>query len=63
MGGHLQDIVAETWDAAQKAIEYLKRNRAGRATFLPLDSLRPARPIQLPVLPALSAWASGPGVI
>lgn len=48
MGNHLQDIVAETWEAAQNAIQYLKRNRAGRATFLPLDSLRPARPIQVP---------------
>ncbi len=48
MGNHLQDIVAETWQAAQSAIEYLKRNRAGRATFLPLDSLRPTRPIQSP---------------
>jgi len=48
MGNHLQDVVTETWESAQRAIEYLKRNRAGRATFLPLDSLRPARPIRPP---------------
>lgn len=48
LGNHIQDIVAESWDEAQKAIDYLKRNRAGRATFLPLDSLRPARPLDAP---------------
>ncbi len=48
LGNHIQDIVAESWDEAQKAIDYLKRNRAGRATFLPLDSLRPARPLNAP---------------
>ncbi len=29
LGNHIQDIVAESWDEAQKAIDYLKRNRAG----------------------------------
>jgi chromosome segregation protein len=44
LGAHLQDVVAESWGSAQAAIEYLKKNRAGRATFLPLDDLRPAPP-------------------
>jgi chromosome segregation protein len=40
LGGHLQDVVVESWDAAEAAIGFLKQNGAGRATFLPLDSLR-----------------------
>ncbi len=48
LGAHLQDVVAESWGHAQAAIEYLKKNRAGRATFLPLDDLRPAPPVRAP---------------
>lgn len=40
MGRAAQNIVIETADAAKKAISYLKRTNAGRATFLPLDSVR-----------------------
>ncbi|MBI2864248.1 MAG: AAA family ATPase [Chloroflexi bacterium] len=40
LGGHLQDIVVEKWAHAEEAIEFLKRTRGGRATFLPLDSVR-----------------------
>jgi chromosome segregation protein len=43
LGGHLQDIIVRTWADAQTAIDYLKRARAGRATFQPLDSLRSSR--------------------
>jgi chromosome segregation protein len=43
LGGHLQDIIVRTWADAQTAIDYLKRAHAGRATFQPLDSLRPSR--------------------
>ncbi|HZT43257.1 MAG TPA: chromosome segregation protein SMC [Chthonomonadaceae bacterium] len=42
LGGSLQDIVTETEVEAKAGIEWLKRNRAGRATFLPLPLLRPA---------------------
>ncbi|HEY3109192.1 MAG TPA: AAA family ATPase [Chloroflexota bacterium] len=41
LGSHLQDIVVERWEHAEAAIELLKRTRAGRATFLPLDTVRP----------------------
>ena len=41
LGSRLQDIVVERWQDAEAAIEYLKRVRGGRATFLPLDTLRP----------------------
>ncbi|MCX6377989.1 MAG: chromosome segregation protein SMC [Armatimonadetes bacterium] len=40
LGGSLQDIVTETEAEAKAAIEWLKTNRAGRATFLPLPLLR-----------------------
>ena len=43
LGGRLQQIVVDRWDAAEAAIAELKRANAGRATFLPLDTLRPAR--------------------
>ncbi len=48
LGGQLQDIVAERWDDAQAAIEWLKRQRAGRATFLPLDTLDPPAVLETP---------------
>jgi chromosome segregation protein len=43
LGGAAQDIVVETARDAQSAIEYLKRGRFGRATFLPLDRVQPRR--------------------
>jgi chromosome segregation protein len=45
LGARLQNVVVETWDDAVAAIEYLKRERGGRATFLPLDTLRPRQPL------------------
>lgn len=41
LGSGAQDIVVETAQGAQRCIEYLKERRAGRATFLPLDRIRP----------------------
>ena len=41
LGSILQNIVVEDNKVGQKAIEYLKRNNAGRATFLPLDLVDP----------------------
>ena len=38
--GSLDSIVVETVDAAQKCIEYLKKENCGRATFICLDKLR-----------------------
>ena len=40
LGGSLQDIVTQTEAEAKAGIEWLKQNRAGRATFLPLPLLR-----------------------
>ncbi len=41
LGGALQDIVTEREQDAQAAIRMLKESRSGRATFLPLDLLKP----------------------
>jgi chromosome segregation protein len=43
LGGHLQELVVESWSHAEEAIAYLRAERAGRATFLPLDTVRPTR--------------------
>jgi len=40
LGQQAQNIVAETMEASRGAIEFLKRERRGRATFLPLDDIR-----------------------
>ena len=40
LGGSIQNIVVEDDETAQKAISYLKENKAGRLTFLPVSSIR-----------------------
>jgi chromosome segregation protein len=40
LGASVQNIVTEDENTAKLAIEYLKRERAGRATFLPLTSVK-----------------------
>ncbi len=40
LGARLQNIVVARWQDAEDAIAELKRSDAGRATFLPLDTLR-----------------------
>ena len=41
LGGSLQNIVTRDTDTAKAAIEFLKRDRLGRVTFLPLSSITP----------------------
>lgn len=41
LGGSLQSIVTQDEHAAKQAITYLKRQRAGRATFLPISVIKP----------------------
>ena len=43
LGGALQNIVTETEDHAKRGIRLLKESKAGRATFLPLTSVRGTR--------------------
>ena len=40
LGGAIQNIITEDDLSAQQAIEFLKREKAGRATFLPLNRLK-----------------------
>ena len=40
LGASSQHIIVENEQAATKAIDFLKRNRAGRATFLPLTTIK-----------------------
>jgi len=39
LGGSIQNIVTDSEDTAKRMIAYLKENRYGRATFLPLTSV------------------------
>ena len=39
LGGNIQNIITEDEDTAKKMIAFLKENRLGRATFLPLTSV------------------------
>jgi chromosome segregation protein len=53
LGSRLQNIIVEAWQDAEEAIGQLKRANAGRATFLPLDTLRPPRPASPPPSPGI----------
>ncbi len=41
LGGSIQNIVTRDEETAKQMITYLKSNKLGRATFLPLTSIRP----------------------
>ena len=41
LGGSMYHIIAHDEASARHAIQFLKRNRAGRATFLPLNIMKP----------------------
>ncbi len=44
LGGSIQNIVTKDTETAKELISYLKRDKLGRATFLPLDSF--LKPVQ-----------------
>ena len=44
LGAALQNIIVSEEQVARNAIQYLKKGKAGRATFLPLDVIRPMPP-------------------
>ena len=58
LGGRLQDIVVEGWKDAEAAVAYLKQTKSGRATFLPLDTLRPGRAADVPRMSGVLGLAS-----
>ncbi|MDO4679656.1 MAG: chromosome segregation protein SMC [Aerococcus sp.] len=47
LGGQMQNIITETGAVAEQVIQQLKRQRGGRATFLPLDVMQP-RTLSIP---------------
>jgi chromosome segregation protein len=61
LGSRLQDVVVAAWSDAEAAIDHLKRSRAGRVTFQPLDTVRgrpatpPAAALRLPGMRGLAA--------
>ncbi|MBQ3790041.1 MAG: chromosome segregation protein SMC [Lachnospiraceae bacterium] len=48
LGGNIQNIVTEDESSAKRMIDILKKERAGRATFLPLDSIREPQEFKTP---------------
>ncbi len=44
LGGNIQNIVTDTEQTAKELIEYLKKNKFGRATFLPLNAISSRNP-------------------
>ncbi|MCD7826707.1 MAG: chromosome segregation protein SMC [Clostridiaceae bacterium] len=57
LGGSIQNIVTDNEQTAKAMITYLKKNRYGRATFLPLTNIK-AKPVNLS-----GGILSEPGVI
>jgi chromosome segregation protein len=58
LGGRLQDVATQTFADAEAAISYLKETRSGRATFLPLDTVRTGSPADVPKTPGVIGLAS-----
>lgn len=48
LGGNIQNIVTKDEDTAQKMIDFLKKQKAGRATFLPLTSIQNPQQFKTP---------------
>ncbi len=48
LGGNIQNIVTEDEDTAKKMIAFLKKEKGGRATFLPLTSIKHTQEFKTP---------------
>ena len=48
LGGNIQNIVTEDESTAKEMIQYLKKNKFGRATFLPLTSITKPQEFKTP---------------
>lgn len=48
LGGSIQNIVTDSEETAKKMISYLKQNKFGRATFLPLTSMNASQNFRQP---------------
>lgn len=64
LGASLQNIITLSEESAKQAISYLKTNKHGRATFLPLEALQPAvRNFERKVLQAPGVLGAGADLI
>lgn len=59
LGGALQHIITENGEIAKEAMLFLKKNNLGRATFLPLNTIKPIRPRDGEIKAAKSPGALG----
>lgn len=57
IGGRMGHIVVEDDQVAQQCVEHLKRTRAGRATFVPLNKIQSQPPGLLPNRPGVIDFA------
>lgn len=48
LGGSIQNVVTEDEETAKRLIAFLKQNRFGRATFLPLTAMKEPQPYSSP---------------
>ncbi|MBR5577852.1 MAG: chromosome segregation protein SMC [Lachnospiraceae bacterium] len=48
LGGNIQNIVTEDEETAKKMIQFLKKQKGGRATFLPLTSIKNPQEFKTP---------------
>lgn len=48
LGGNIQNIVTDDENTAKKMIQFLKKNKGGRATFLPLTSIKNPQEFKTP---------------
>lgn len=46
LGGNIQNIVTDTEQTAKELIDFLKKNKLGRATFLPLNAISNRNPFR-----------------
>lgn len=56
-GARLRAVVVDDDYVAQECIDYLRKNKAGRATFLPLNKMQEARSFPLPNEAGVIGWA------
>ncbi len=50
LGGSIQNIITTNENIAKECIQYLKKNKYGRATFLPMSSVKPRGQLNVPLL-------------
>lgn len=58
LGGRLQDVIVQTWSDAERGIQFLRDRDRGRATFLPLETIRDRRSPAVPDNPKVIGIAS-----